>query len=248
MRMRLDSSGGNPAANLAQRPPGWVPEREFGRNAWLHKPSRPASERITVIAWAPGMQERSGVLCAAVGGWETSCLRAVRCEAVHALLEEGSGGLRGLPGMGPYISCRPAGGISWVVAHGVASAASYLEMKGRHCWALEGARQCLCREGSGLAASCRAEPGMGENTEGRAGGLAGGPADYACSSMTEPRGLSWSALQWSALAYYNAITSKMYEVLDQITRILTEKMVVFFRRLFLGSTEQYTTPNVSSRD
>ena len=31
-------------------------------------------------------------------------------------------------------------------------------------------------EGSGLAACCRAEPGMGEKREGRAGG----PADYAC--------------------------------------------------------------------
>ena len=55
-----------------------------------------------------------------------SCSRTVRCEAFHALLEEGSGGPRGLPGLGPYISCQPAGGISWLIAHGVAS---YVKMK-----------------------------------------------------------------------------------------------------------------------
>ena len=106
-----------------------------------------------------------------------SCLRcgAVRCGR-HQLEDRGRGP-GGLPGLWPYIACRPAKGLCLASCQSSCQSSCQLpEREGRHCLALMGARQCLYREGSGLAVGCSGQSLKIRMNKDRAGG----PADYAC--------------------------------------------------------------------
>ena len=148
-RRENSPAGGEPAANPAQRPPQWAPERELGVTPGCTRLAGQAGEGspCSLSAW------NAGVLRHAVRGcrWLWGALRA------SSAVGSRPRAARACPGWGPISPncCRPAGGISWLLAQGEAGATNYLKLKGRHCWALEGAQQCLCHEGSGLAAGCR---------------------------------------------------------------------------------------------
>ena len=96
------------------------------------------------------------------------------------------------PGCDPVLPAILPRSYAWLVAHPPARAASCLKGKWRRWRALIDARQCLYREGSGLAAGCSGQSLESINE------IRVGPVPrliMPAGGMTEPRGLSLFALQ-----------------------------------------------------
>ena len=128
------------------------------------------------LPWAPGRQERSGVTC----GCEVTGGRALREGAVQCRTRAARGESRawGPPAwLGPYMPADlPGAAPRWSPLCCLTRQLPERVRRGtaEFRWVLQ---RCLYHEGSGLAADCRAEPGIGEQKEGRAGG----PADSSDS-------------------------------------------------------------------